>query len=324
MSYFVFLDTETTGLPQKGQQPRIVSLTWAACQPDGSFERMVNSIVQPDGFHIPLESTKIHRITHEHAVRMGRRLPDVLTELVQFLKVERRCVLVGHNLDFDRKVVQAEFGRCEIACDLSSHEQICTMQTTASVCRLPRSGGGYKWPTLQELHAALFGGTFEDAHTSKSDVDATIRCFFELRRRGFYQNIHVDLTQPGTANAFVFECNNSTMEACISKALFGARQSWPNDVAEGDICFLYNIDTAELLGVWRAVSKGGVTYDSSAWNGDFRKQCRVARLGSRIVAVRRHDLRCLPCGRIPNQLPHEVGITLTNTFESRLNDSVLA
>src|SRR5690606_1755898 len=40
----------------------------------------------------------------------------------------------------------------------------------------------HKFPTLSELHQALFDQPFAEAHNATADVEATTRCFFELIR----------------------------------------------------------------------------------------------------------------------------------------------
>ena len=60
---FVFVDTETTGLPQNGEQPRIVSFAWMVA---GAVDQPVvfrHVILRPDGFVIPEEVVRIHGIS---------------------------------------------------------------------------------------------------------------------------------------------------------------------------------------------------------------------------------------------------------------------
>jgi len=50
---------------------------------------------------------------------------------------------------------------------------------TTSFCALPGGKGGkFKWPTLLELHQALFATAFEDAHNAAFDVAANAKVFF--------------------------------------------------------------------------------------------------------------------------------------------------
>ena len=63
-------DTETTGLPRdwnapitdSDNWPRLVQLAWQLHDPQGKLLSRGNRIVQPDGFTIPFNSTKIHGI----------------------------------------------------------------------------------------------------------------------------------------------------------------------------------------------------------------------------------------------------------------------
>ena len=61
--------------------------------------------------------------------------------------------------------------------------QLCTMQASTDYCKIP-GPYGYKWPKLSELHMKLFGEYFEEAHDAAADINATVKCFWELKRRG--------------------------------------------------------------------------------------------------------------------------------------------
>ncbi|MCP4457898.1 MAG: hypothetical protein GY816_07730 [Cytophagales bacterium] len=41
-----------------------------------------------------------------------------------------------------------------------------------------------KWPSLSELHYKLFRRGFDEAHDAAADIQATAKCFWELRRIG--------------------------------------------------------------------------------------------------------------------------------------------
>ena len=58
------------------------------------------------------------------------------------------------------------------------------MQSSTNYCAIPGFYGNYKWPTLDELHRKLFNTGFEDAHDASVDINATAKCFWELKRRG--------------------------------------------------------------------------------------------------------------------------------------------
>ncbi|MBC7525895.1 MAG: 3'-5' exonuclease, partial [Flavobacterium sp.] len=54
---------------------------------------------------------------------------------------------------------------------------------TTNFCAIP-GPYGYKWPKLSELHYKLFQTGFEEAHNAAADIQATAKCFWELKRMG--------------------------------------------------------------------------------------------------------------------------------------------
>jgi hypothetical protein len=57
------------------------------------------------------------------------------------------------------------------------------MKSTAEYCQIP-GNYGYKWPKLSELHYALFGKGFVEAHNAAADINATVKCFWRLKELG--------------------------------------------------------------------------------------------------------------------------------------------
>ncbi len=190
----LFFDCETTGLPLRRDLsprdvegwPRLVELGWGIYDSDGNLLDLRSCIVRPDGFIIPPDATAIHGISHSQALREGEDLNDVLEEFAGALE-EPSLLLVAHNLDFDWGVVAAEFFRLQKPLPALEIPALCTMKTTAEVCRLARPHGlGFKWPTLEELHFCLFGTSYEAPHSAAGDLQACARCFFKLLEDGYY------------------------------------------------------------------------------------------------------------------------------------------
>lgn len=186
---YLFFDTETTGLPKNynapitdlNNWPRLVQLSWILSDSDGKELRVKDFVIKPDGFTIPAESTMVHGISTEIAQREGTLLSNVLSEFIADLKSADN--IVGHNIDFDKKIMGAEFIRAGLDETMLSKSTTCTMKSSTDYCKIPGKYG-YKWPTLQELHNKLFGEDFEDAHNSLNDIKATKKCFFELKKKG--------------------------------------------------------------------------------------------------------------------------------------------
>ncbi|MCB9173918.1 MAG: DNA polymerase III subunit alpha [Flavobacteriales bacterium] len=184
---FLIFDTETTGLPKdykapvsdSDNWPRMVQLAWQLHNENGDLLEAKNYIVKPNGFDIPIGVSQVHGITTERALRDGHDLDVVLNEFL--IDLNKTTYSVGHNLEFDNNIVGAEFYRLSIANNLADKKVIDTMLSSIDYCALPGGrGGGFKFPSLTDLHVKLFNKPFGDAHDAAYDVDATARCFFGL------------------------------------------------------------------------------------------------------------------------------------------------
>lgn len=186
---YLFFDTETTGLPKNYQAPlddflnwpRIVQIAWMLFDNEGNSWGSHCYIIKPDGFIIPEEAARIHRVTQERAMSEGLELAEVLHKFIE--DVKSASYLVAHNIDFDEKIVGSELLRLNLTNHLLEADKICTMKSTVDFCRIPSPRGGYKWPNLTELYTKLFNTGFPEAHDALVDVEACAKCFFELKRR---------------------------------------------------------------------------------------------------------------------------------------------
>lgn len=186
---YLFFDTETTGLPKNWKAPitvldnwpRLVQIAWIFYNEKGKEILSRNYIIKPDNFIIPQEASNVHGITTERAIQDGLPLSSVLDEFAQ--NINQSEYLVAHNMDFDEKIVGAEFLRKDIINNLFQTKKICTKNASTNFCKIPGNYGRYKWPKLSELHTILFGVDFEDAHDALVDVKACAKCFFELKQR---------------------------------------------------------------------------------------------------------------------------------------------
>jgi len=186
---YLFFDTETTGLPKNWKAPvsdfdnwpRMVQLAFLLYDAEGNLMADGNYIVEPVGFTIPPESSLIHGISTERALKEGLPLKDVLLSFQEVMKHAE--YLVAHNIAFDEKIVGAELLRCGLPNNLMTKRRFCTMESSTSYCAI-KGPKGLKWPRLSELHQKLFGCDFDEAHNAAVDIEATARCFWELRKRG--------------------------------------------------------------------------------------------------------------------------------------------
>jgi len=187
----LFFDTETNGLPKNynaplkdvDNYPRMVQLAYVITNEYGEkiAERM--QVVKPDGWDIPEKLQELHRVTMRRASE-GMREAYVLK---QFQIVGSMCdKLIAHNYDFDISIVGSNSIRAGIKHEIAKVPHLCTMkhQMIGQYVGIPGNKyyGGFKWPTLNELHIKLFGEGFKDAHDALVDVNTTVKCYFELKR----------------------------------------------------------------------------------------------------------------------------------------------
>jgi DNA polymerase III epsilon subunit-like protein len=186
---YLFFDTETSGLPRNynaplsdlDNWPRIVQIAWLEQDKYGNTISTGNYYVKPVGFEISEGSEKIHRISKEKAEDLGYTISSVLEVFAAIIKKSE--YVIAHNIEFDYKVLSAEFARLYMDNELSEKTKICTMQETVEFCQLP-SSSGLKFPSLAELYYKLFGTNFGNAHDAQADIEATARCFWSLKERG--------------------------------------------------------------------------------------------------------------------------------------------
>jgi len=185
----LFFDTETTGLPRSWKAPvtrldnwpRLVQLAWLTYDAAGNCLSEQNRIIRPEGFSIPADAASVHGISTERAMEEGLPLQEVLVEFSA--QAQDAELLVAHNRSFDEKIVGAELLRHDFQNIIDVKRRICTMKSTTDFCRI-HGPYGYKWPKLSELHYELFREYFEEAHNAAVDINATAKCFWELRRLG--------------------------------------------------------------------------------------------------------------------------------------------
>lgn len=188
-NFYLFFDTETTGVPRNykasvsdsNNWPRLVQIGWIIADNEGHETKSCNYIIRPEGFTIPADAAKLHGISTEKALAEGVSLLGVLEEFANDMaKVQN---IVGHNIEFDKNIVAAELYRKGMPHQFNSWKSYCTMHSATNFCAI-RGPYGFKWPRLEELYKKLFGCMFDEAHNAFADIAATKKCFFEMRKRG--------------------------------------------------------------------------------------------------------------------------------------------
>jgi DNA polymerase III epsilon subunit-like protein len=202
---FLFLDTETNGLPRDFKiapihhqfWPEIVSIAWEQYNLDTTIvpykwtlTDQQYFVVKPSSSTIKWnkESEAIHKITLEEASAGV----DISTALNLFDDaLARSDYIVAHNLSFDRSVIQAAMHRAKRKTVwVHTGDEICSMMNTIKVVKIPRhkpiGDDRYKWPKLSELHFFLFKDEYKEStlHNSLADTQCLVKCYKELLNRG--------------------------------------------------------------------------------------------------------------------------------------------
>jgi len=164
------------------------------------------------------EITRLTGIVQED-VDNGRPIRQVLDDFFQVLKLAD--IIVGHNIDFDKKMIALEIARLYFETEKPSSgkaisfgnifnaggeksllriwylyvfnfvkeepiDEYCTLQNSIELCNIIRTNkrGPYlKYPKLSETYDTLFGQIPENLHNSLTDTVVCLRAYMKLAKR---------------------------------------------------------------------------------------------------------------------------------------------
>jgi DNA polymerase III subunit epsilon len=191
----LFFDTETTGLlldkepDDYSEQPRLVQIAALLFSSDEHEAGSIDLVVNP-GIDIPMEASKVHGITTEHAQFVGVPERAAVWTFARLLTLAD--IIVAHNVEFDRRVLRIAAQRGQIGLPKAKVFR-CTMDASAPIVGLPPTprmvAAGFlrpKPPKLEEAYHYFFGETFTP-HRAIEDVRACARIYFELVKRGAWK-----------------------------------------------------------------------------------------------------------------------------------------
>jgi len=153
---FLIIDTETTGLPEKYNAPitdvenwpRLVQLAWQLHNKKGELVESKNYVIRPENFTIPYSAEKVHGISTEKALKIGEELNFVLQEFAE--SINRSEFIIGHNIEFDKNIIGAEYVRTNIPNKLFDKVSICTKEESTGFCAIPDNRGDKYTTVIQE------------------------------------------------------------------------------------------------------------------------------------------------------------------------------
>jgi hypothetical protein len=92
--------------------------------------------------------------------------------------------IVGHNIDFDYKVIKSELIRNNYHDYLKPYPKFCMMKSKSilNYYKIIKGENQIKWPKLKDSYRLLFKGTIKNEQYALADAENCIKCFFELKR----------------------------------------------------------------------------------------------------------------------------------------------
>lgn len=170
--------------------PRMIHLSWILLNKEYKPIEDFDCIVRPEGFTVTPEIEKNAHIDHEDIEKKAADLESILDKFSA--SVEKTQYIVAHNLNFNENVLAAEYIRKNKPINLFKKERICIMQESTHYCKIPNKRGGYKWPTLNELHVVCFNQGYTPSNNARADVIAAARCFIKLMKTGQLEDFFED------------------------------------------------------------------------------------------------------------------------------------
>jgi len=185
--YFLFIDTEASGLPLKwdqpysadGNWPHALQVSWLIYDKRHTLVKQQNHYIGSEGIHITPAALAIHGLTPEFLAINGKPRTEVLQLLTADLQ-RYQPMVTGHFIRLDYYLLGAAFYRSAMENPLHKLPVFCTMVATTQLVHSSLT----RHLRLEELYYMLFNTDLQHQHNALYDAQATAACFFELRNRG--------------------------------------------------------------------------------------------------------------------------------------------
>lgn len=184
---YLIYDTSAVGKPKDWKAPfsdtfswpRLVHLSWIILDFEFKLMEDFDFIVENKNEWEKKIRTSC-KIDKDDIEKKSMPVEEILSLFDESIKTVEH--VVTFNLNFNENVLAAEFIRNNMTPELFSKNRYCLMQESTFYCKIPSRTGGYKWPSLTELHAILFKSRFSPPNNARADVIATARSFIMLMK----------------------------------------------------------------------------------------------------------------------------------------------
>ena len=185
--YYLFVDTETSGLPadwrrpyaESGAWPHVAQVAWLLYDAAGQLLKTENHYIKPSDYDLTPASMQVHGLTlaylHEHGAPRRQVMQRLHDDLLRY-----RPLVVGHFVQLDYHMVGVSFHRADLPNALLGLPTFCTMRLSGTFFQ----SWQHQYLRLTELYQRLFGQPMARQHDALADAQATAECYFELARKG--------------------------------------------------------------------------------------------------------------------------------------------
>lgn len=187
---YLLFDVSANGRPKSWSAPftdtfnwpQMLHLSWILYDSKGALLEDEDRIVKVENVLLTEKIEKINHLTNQEIEQEGEELEVILTDFDR--AVREANYIITFNRQFQENIVKSEFFRLMKEMNFGHAESFCLMRESTYFCKLPGKKGGYKWPTLPELHKCLFGKSYEKAGNARADVKALSRSFNRMMKLG--------------------------------------------------------------------------------------------------------------------------------------------
>jgi DNA polymerase III epsilon subunit-like protein len=166
--------------------PKLVHVSWILLDKDLKPMEDFDYIVRKEDRAYSKAVMNFAKIDEEDIEKKGKPIEEILLKFNESL--DKCQYLIAHNKNINANILAAEYLRNTIEIKHFKKEPICIMQEGTYITKLPTKYGTFKWPSLVELHAALFNSTFTPPNNARADVIAAARCFIKMMKSGHLED----------------------------------------------------------------------------------------------------------------------------------------
>jgi len=183
-------------------EARIIQFGWIYLE-DFDYEYEITpenisiQIVKPEGFIIPEETIKIHKITNEIANEKGKNIKKILKKFIDiFNNVE---YIIGYNIYFDINILLNELYKLKMENSIKKIKNLIKDKKILCIGELACQYKGYKtgMPKQTKIYAELIGKDLENAHDAKYNICGTIELmyWFNSNIKIFFSNVEENIAK---------------------------------------------------------------------------------------------------------------------------------